>query len=214
VYQQILTYVYERSLLSPEILSDVALAETLHVSRTPVRTALARLESEGLVRKVPGRGWRTLPLTAVDVEEIFDLKEMLEAHAASRAAQIITPAQSAELLGIVSDMEQAAAAGDTARERETDLRFHNLLYHIAGNGRLAQMQFRLDSQWYRLRRGHIMQRGVMQQSTQEHRLLAEAIAAGDAALAGERARQHLRRLRNNLLDIMNNIIKPFLSISD
>jgi DNA-binding GntR family transcriptional regulator len=210
VYGQILHWLRERGVTSQEIVSDVSLAEELGVSRTPVRTALTMLECEGLLRRVRGKGWSTMPLSIRDIEEIFDLKEILEAYAASQAAHNLTPASAEALQNAMREMEEAIDRDDQDAEVAADLHFHELLLQIADNARLTEIDKRLDSQWYPLRKGSVMLQGGMTQSCQEHRLLVEAVLARDADRAAEMARAHHHRVRQDLINIMRNVLKPFL----
>ena len=212
VYEQTLKLLRDRGVAGPMTLSDVSLAERLGVSRTPVRTALTRLECEGLLRRVPGKGWCTIPLTLNDIEEIFDLKELLEAHAAYKAAQNLTPEGADALLSVMAEMEEAATNGDQEAEMAVDRRYHDLVLSIAGNSRLTEFDRRLDSQWYPLRKGFITLQGGMKISCEEHRLITEAIVARDPQLAAERARTHHQRVRESLLNIVENVLMPFLSL--
>ena len=210
VYEQLLQLLRRRGVIHPEILSDVSLAEELGVSRTPVRTALSRLEGEGLLRKVRGKGWSTLTLTVHDIEEIFDLKEILQPYVAAKAACNLTPAQADTLMEIIREMRNAVEQDDQDAEMAADLRFHELIFQIADNSRLSEFDKRLDCQWYPLRKGSFILQGGMNQSLQEHQLIAEAIVARYPDLASDLTRKHHQRVRHDLIHIMENVLRPFL----
>jgi len=212
VHERLLELLRKRGVTGSEFLSDVSLAQELKVSRTPVRTALTMLECEGLLHRVRGKGWSTIPLTIRDIAEIFDLKEILQAHAASQAAKKLTPEQANDLLEAMQAMEEAVERQNQEAEMATDLHFHEVVLLIADSSRLTEFEKRLDSQWYPLRKGSVMLQGGMKQSCQEHRLIMEAIVARDADLAAEMARRHHRRVRDDLIHIMQDVLKPFLGI--
>src|SRR5450759_3869501 len=91
VYTRILGILSNRIWTGAETLNDVTLAQSLGVSCTPVRLALAKLANQGLVRKMPGKGWVPIALTLKDIRDIFEIKEALEAQAVRRAAELIHP---------------------------------------------------------------------------------------------------------------------------
>ena len=210
VYSQVLNLLYRRGLTGVETLNGGNLAESLGVSRTPVNLALARLEGEGLVHRSATKGWVTIPLTLEDIEEIFDLKEVLEPLTARKAAQRITPEAATELMSIVDDMEMASKTRDLEKWLTADHRYHTLLFSTARSRCLARFQVDLNNQLYRLWVGYSSMEGHMAQSCVEHRIVAEAIVAREPDLAAERASQHIHSLRSSLIDVIKNILIPFL----
>lgn len=103
-----------------EVLKETRLAETIGVSRTPIREALSRLGNEGLVVLERYRRGRVASFSRADVAEIFRLRAMLEGHGAGRAATRITEAELAELERIEDRMEQVF----------DDLGWHRHLLHF------------------------------------------------------------------------------------
>lgn len=210
VYDRILALLHRRGLTSVEALNASSLAKELDVSRTPVNMALVRLESEGLIRKSAGQGWISPPLSLEDIEEVFDLKAMLEPLVARKAAENVSPKTAAELLGIVEEMETACEAKDLDRWLAADHRYHKILHDIAGNRRLKQFLERLNNQLYRLLVGHMATEGRMASASKEHRLIAEAVVSGNPDLAADRAVQRIQILRASMMDVMKNVLMPFL----
>ncbi|MGQ9675555.1 MAG: GntR family transcriptional regulator [Chloroflexota bacterium] len=210
VYAQVLSLLYKRGLAGSEGVNAESLANNLGVSRTPVNMALMRLEQEGLVRWIPGKGWSTAPLTLADIQEIFDLKDYLEPLVARKAAENITPEKARELLAAVEQMERASQEGDLETWLAADRRYHDLLFNVAGNKRLRSFQDQLNKQLYRLWIGHASMSGQMSKSCAEHRLVAEAVASSDAEAAEAHALKHVRRLRASLVEVIQNILIPFL----
>lgn len=210
VYDELVNLVTGKGFVGPDDLSDARLAQDLGVSRTPVRMALARLESEGLVCRVRGKGWIVSPLTIKDIEDIFDLQELLESFTARQAATKMTPEAAAKLMKTVDDMKQAAAEGDVQEWFAADERFHDILYEVVGNERLRRFMGRLAAQWYRFRMGYVALEGQMAILYEEHRKIAEAIVSGNPDLAAENVVKHDRHIRDNLVNITRNILEPFL----
>ncbi|MBN1316072.1 MAG: GntR family transcriptional regulator [Anaerolineales bacterium] len=210
VYEQILDFLYYRGLSGIEVLSVGNLAEKFGVSRTPITMALVRLESEGLIKRSSAKGWATVPLTLADITEIFDLKDLLEPMVAKKAAENITPQAAEELESIMNLMEAASEARNLENWLSADHRYHDLLFRIANNQRLWKFQEELNKHLYRLWIGYSSMEGHMAISCVEHREVGEAVVAGDPELAEARALYHSQSLRKSLIDVVENVLIPFL----
>jgi DNA-binding GntR family transcriptional regulator len=121
-------------------LNEAELAESLGVSRGPVRETLARLVHEGLLLSRPHRGVFVPLLTEDDILDVFYAREALEAAAFRR---VITSPKSPDLLNsldeAVDGIARAADRGDWAEVGDLDLRFHSLVIEAAGSPRLSRM---------------------------------------------------------------------------
>ncbi|NJC73934.1 GntR family transcriptional regulator [Planosporangium thailandense] len=178
-------------LVAGQLYSVQDLADVLGVSRTPVREALIRLASTGMVRFERNRGVRILRNTAEDLEEIFELRLLLEVPAARQAVARMADDDVAELRRCLDGMNDAAAAGDEARLMESDRRFHTIILEAAGNRRLAAF---VDSL-----RDLVQTRGVSTAGTSrtlrdiadEHVPVLERIEARDADGAAGAMRSHV-----------------------
>lgn len=117
-------------------LAEEELAARLGVSRGPVRQALVRLEHEGLVRILPRRGAVVLGFTEEDVREVYDLRRLIEAHAARRSAAHASAEALAELRALAGQVVESAETSRFGREVSFDLDFHRHLVAMAGHRRL------------------------------------------------------------------------------
>ncbi|MFJ9054931.1 GntR family transcriptional regulator [Streptomyces sp. NPDC102409] len=164
-------------------LRERELAEALGVSRVPVREALMRLATEGLVVLEPRRGARVRRLTLRDVDELFDLRLSLEVFAARRAAEIVARGGCHDVLRKVLDEAGAATArGDAADIAAANTAFHAELITMTGN-RLLQSSFQPSlglMHWLFRLTG--TERGAGQHCA-EHRQICDAIGAGRPRLA-------------------------------
>lgn len=178
------------------------LARDLQTSRTPIREALRRLEAEGLLEVLPHRGARVSEWTAEDLREVYDLRSVLEAMAAERAAARIGEATLAELGALCDEMdEQAAAQTSTSRDRVSELnnRYHDLVRDAAASPRLNSMiqsvvQLPLVAAAFHRYRGPDMQR-----SANQHRELIEALRVRDGLWAGAVMRAHVLAAKATLI---------------
>lgn len=114
-----------------------ALADVLGVSRTPVREALIKLASRGMVRFERNRGVRILEMSDVDLQEIFELRLLLEVPAAVSAVAKVTPDGIASLRAIIDAQERAAITADERELWQLDRAFHRGVLLMGGNRRLA-----------------------------------------------------------------------------
>ncbi|WP_197522709.1 GntR family transcriptional regulator [Occultella aeris] len=178
-----------------ERLTSVRLAEELGVSRTPIRAALARLKSEGLVEFTDGRAAWIPPLTVEAVEEAYEISEALEPLLVARVATTATDEQIEEIADAVSHMEDAARAADQYAWAEADERFHTLVHTYAGRETTAEMLGRVGTVIDRIRflSLNLHPEGAAL-SAQEHRGVVDALAARDAEQARTRHAAHLRRV--------------------
>jgi DNA-binding GntR family transcriptional regulator len=204
-YDQIRQSIVEGRYPPGSRLVEQRLAEQLALSRTPVREALRRLEAEGLVVSERNRGSVVRPVTARDVEDLYDLRVRLESLAAERAAERATAADLAALTQAVEDFDAAvpgAAGGDldgVRRLAAANKRFHDGVLAAAGNHRLSRVlagTVDLPLVFQALRR---FGRPEHERSALFHRLVLEAIAAGAGDRAGRLMTEHVLQGRDALL---------------
>jgi DNA-binding GntR family transcriptional regulator len=111
------------------VLVEATLAEQMNVSRAPIREAIQILENDGLVETVAYKGKRVKPLTAREVEETYNLREVFEVMAVRRILQYGRPV--AALWAHCHEMDRAADAGDQDKLTAADEAFHRTLIQVA-----------------------------------------------------------------------------------
>jgi DNA-binding GntR family transcriptional regulator len=179
------------------------LADDLGISRTPVREALIRLANEGLVEVVPRHGMRVLPVSPVDMKEIYVVLTALEGTAAEALAlRGPSDAELAPLVDATREMKRALKADDLDAWARADERFHQRLVELAGNRTLIDAVARLGDRVHRARMFTLRLRPKPVSSTQEHLAMLERIRAGDAPGAVEVNRKHRERASRELLAIV------------
>ena len=114
------------------------------------------------------------------------------------------------LMRILEGMEEAARRNDLDEWIVRDKEWHDLVFSILGNDRLEAIIHNLNDQWHRLRVGHIALGGRLQKSCAEHREISEAICAGDAEGAERAMKDHLHGLRESLVNVLENLLLPFV----
>ena len=182
---------------------EVALA--LGMSRTPVREALVRLQSEGLVEVVPRHGMRVLPVSPNDMREIYQILTALECMAAELLAQRMPSDQDlAPLVAATQAMDKALKGEDLDAWAAAAERFHAHLVDLAGN---RQLQATVLNYWDRAHRARMFTlrlRPKPVNSTQEHMQMVERLRAGDAAGAAAVTRAHRERASRELVTIFQH----------
>ena len=181
------------------------IALRLGMSRTPVREALIRLESEGLVELIPRRGARVLPISPSDMKEIYEVLTALEPSAAANlAGRKPSIAELEPLAKATQDMEDALSQNDHDTWAEADDRFHNDLLQLHGNRRLKDIVSALHDQVYRARIVTLRLRALPVQSTLDHRTILTHLSEGEAEEARVSFRMHRERAAEELLEILEN----------
>jgi DNA-binding GntR family transcriptional regulator len=179
-----------------EIYSAPALAAVLGVSATPIREAMLELTADGLVEAVPNRGFRVVELSQHDLDEIFELRLMLEVPAAQESARRgISPADQARFLEMAELIEKRAQDGDTVGFLAADRDFHLGLIATLGNSRLVDIVSRLRDQARLYGLPMLAQRGELRESAREHREMLEAICRQDAGVVAAVTTHHLEHTR-------------------
>src|SRR5262245_43983214 len=150
VYEALVELVIAGRLQPGQHLVETELARQLGVSRQPVREALHRLEAEGWVDLRPNQGAFVHVPTDHEVNELLDVRELLEVETGRLAARVAAPNQLARLRDICRGGEDAVSAGDTARFVAVNNEFHATLAEIAGNAVLAELSQIVSrrARWY------------------------------------------------------------------
>lgn len=183
--------------------TEPEIALRLGMSRTPVREALIRLQSEGLVELIPRRGARVLPLRADDMREIYEVLSALEPQAAAGiAAQRPSATALRPLDDAMAQMEAALEVDDLDAWALADDAFHLSLLDLHGNGRLRSTVVALNDQVYRARMVTLRLRECPVRSNVEHRQILEYLRAGEAEEAHSVFRAHRRRAAKELVSIL------------
>jgi DNA-binding GntR family transcriptional regulator len=174
-----------------ERLVETDLGERLGVGRGPIRTALLRLESEGLVERERNRGAKVRLVSEREAVEILETRAVLEGVAARYAAMKATPADARELREILAVMRQRLDSGDLLGASEQNVVLHRRVLELADHGTVRRLISALNSQIVRFQYRTILAPGRSEASFAEHTAIVDAIVAGDAVTAETEMRRHL-----------------------
>lgn len=178
------------------------LAERLGISRTPVREALLRLEAEGLIHTAPRVGYFVTKITRRDLEELFELRQLLESHATRKATALLSEDDLAYADRLLAESEAGVERGELEKFQQAEIAFHNLFVERAQNQRLVAMMGTLYDLTYRQRMLSLQSLDNVRQSIVEHRRIVETLRRRDGELAGQRMAEHVAAARDRLLQFV------------
>ncbi len=174
-----------------ERLDETTLAERYGVSRTPIREALQRLASSGLVDSKPRRGVFVRNLGPVELIEMFEAMAELEATCGRLAAGRVGDKALAEIRDANRLCACALKAQDADAYYRENERFHHLIYRASGNSFLEQTAAKLHMRLRPFRRMQLRLRGRMTQSMAEHEAIVAALSDSDGECAARQLRDHV-----------------------
>lgn len=186
-----------------EKLSETRLVEDLNLGRSPIRTALARLGGEGWIKVLPQSGTFVRDLSPQEVADIAELRLLLEAHAARRAAERIGDHDLNLLRTEFEALKAKGVEGHFEDFLRLDDRFHTTLHRVAGNQRVADILQNLRDQIHWIRVVNAIVPGRVAESLKEMDRVLVALERRDAEEAAKAMRQHI-----------GNIASSFATVSD
>jgi DNA-binding GntR family transcriptional regulator len=204
-YEALKEAIIRGSLRAGQRLVETQLAETLNISRTPLREAILKLQSEGFVQRLSSGGTRVRPLSADEVRHLYAIREVLEGLAAREAAERITLEQLERLDQLTRELEAIEASTDVDRIARVGEQFHRIILEAGGNRQLAEhlRQLRDQIQRYRYLTIEVVGRG--RAAAGEHTALLEALRKRDPAKAEKVARWHIQRARQSMISRLREI---------
>lgn len=186
-----------------ERLMEVAIAEQMGVSRTPVREAIRRLEAEGLVTMVPRKGTHVSELSSKDIIDVLEVRGALDKLAAGLAAKRIKPQQLRALESIhkqyIAFVEKENIEGAVRK----DIEFHDAIYAASGNSRLIGVLSTLKEHIYRFRVIYLRDMDIAEHVEQEHRQILDALKEGNEQLAAELAEKHIKSQMESIVEALS-----------
>lgn len=178
-------------LIEPDVhLSELDLASWLKMSRTPVREAMRRLESEGLLLNQPFRGAVVMRLDEHHIRELYAVRELLEVAAAGWCADHADPSNVRAITDIVE--EESRCLDDPRALIELNRRFHHEICEGAHNPFLAKTLRAIQDSFALLGKSNLLSGDRARSAHREHRAILDAIGKRDRKRAEEAARMHVQ----------------------
>jgi DNA-binding GntR family transcriptional regulator len=179
-------------------LVEADMSNAFHMPRAAVRTALVRLEHEGLVEREPHRGARVRLVSEQEAVEILQARAALEGLAAREAALRITRATAAEVREVLARQKAALGRQDLLGASDVNAELHAKIVQLSGHATAQRLIRSLNSQMVRFQFRTILIPGRPSQSHEEHSAIVEAVAAGEADKAERAMRRHLTNVAKAL----------------
>ena len=174
-----------------ERLMEIHLAKKLGVSRTPVREAISMLEQEGLAVTYPRRGAQVAKMTVKDLDDVLEIREVLDTLAASLACRNMNSDDINNLAAACADFEKATRGNDIREVVRTDEAFHNVIYEASGNPRLRAILLNLKGQMYRFRFEYVKDKSNYPFLIKEHKDILEALKTRNEEEVIKHTKKHL-----------------------
>lgn len=188
-----------RGVLKPGVdLSMSKLAADLQVSRMPVREALKKLKSEGIVKIQPQKGVRILPVSPDDLRELADIRVALECMAIKLSLHRMTDADFQALEKVIDDM---AKEHDNLQIFNLAEKFHDILYDASNNTQLIEL---INQTRYKFNRYLWIYAVTFKNVEEIHHVLLETIKSGDKGRATLAMEEHIRQTARKVMSVINH----------
>ena len=213
-YDLLVGKILDLTLKPGEVVTEFSLSGKYGIGRTPIREALKRLELEGLIQ-TRNRTKIIQTLRQKDVEEIFDIKIMLESKMARMAAIQGDEKQRQKLAKIIQSMRdfrqtiltERLVNNDYLEEwLDLDRSFHSVIFEMADNERVVRIIHNLNLQWHRFKVGLIAIEDRIEKAVDEHYVIGMAIINNKPAEAESLMREHLSSLRIVIITVMRAFV--------
>jgi DNA-binding GntR family transcriptional regulator len=191
VHERLREMIFSGALQAGQALRQEEIARNLGVSRLPIREALNRLATEGLVELKPRRGFYVASLDLDEIEDIFDMRSLLEARAGHLATEKRTVEDADAVDELVARIEATVNAPiDFDRYAQLNLRFHERFYQSCGRKHLRRQISLLRDAVAPMIRILALEDGELRRAQEEHRALSSAFRNGDADRVAELCKEH------------------------
>ncbi len=201
-YRSLVERIVTLELPPGSVLTESRLMQELKIGRTPIREAVQRLIAEGLVTHLHHRGMLVADIRAVEVQQIYEFRALIEGQAARLAAQRVTPPQLEELQRIHGEMDRSMADNDIDKFVTLDRRFHELLGHGSENQYLESVLLKLYNLHLRLWYFLVRKQGGLRETVHEHQEVIEALVRRNPEEAELAMRHYVMRVARQIRDVL------------
>ena len=185
-----------------ERLMELQLAAKLGVSRTPIREAIRMLEQEGLAITVPRKGAEVAKMTLKGMEDVLEIREVLDELAVQLACARITEEQLRLLKDRKQEFELSLKSGKLKAIAEADVKFHDVIYDATGNPKLVNLLNNLREQIYRYRVEYLKKAENHPILLREHEAIYQALINRDSEAARVSIREHVSNQANAVKEVI------------
>ena len=203
IYKDIRNDIMQGKLLPGQRVVESVLVERFKVSRSPIRESLRRLESEGMITLEHNKGITVSRLSSQEIEEIYNLRWLLESYAARLSAERATRNDVAYLKDLNSKLKAAARNYDLMSWIQNNVLFHDFLSENSGNGNLTQVLSTIKRRVYRYHYMIIRIPGHFKTYLDQHEGILKACENKDGKGAERHMKAHLQTIKRVLIDYLD-----------
>lgn len=198
VYAQLRDFVLNGAVSSGDRLDEVSISRQLGVSRTPLREAIGKLVMEGLVEHRPFQGNFVREFSTQEIQELFEVRSVLEGLAARLAAERMSPEGIDTIRGILDEVRDALGKGDLERYASADRRFHETIARYSQNPTLIEMLRQLSGKIQTARVLANRDHDVVSRTAHERPLILTALENKDGDAAARLLQEHIKGVAESL----------------
>lgn len=203
-YREIESMILARELETGERLNDSHLAKRFGISRGPVREAIGRLASAGLVEMIQNKGAYVRVIDVKDALEIYDIRAALERAGVLAASRNMNHEHLARLRRQVESLDAFEYKGDRESYFFANLEFHRMIHEAAGNDRLLELIERFSRELRLFRHISLITAGIHDSNIEHHRIL-KALEQGDGEGAAAAMENHVSQAKERLIVLAENL---------
>ncbi len=194
IFEKLQQAIYSGKLKSGERLTEKKIAEELGVSRTPVREALYRLTSLGLIKMIPHRGFLISRWSSKEIKDVIELRIALEVFAVKLAIQRILPSEINELKVLVAKMEKAVKEEDIMKASHLNSLFHDRIVLASKNKELFEVMEPIKNKIYHFRIISISTPNRLKKSLKEHKEILNALISKNSGVVQKLMAKHIQKV--------------------
>ena len=212
IYKHLFDKIQNGEVTADDRFVEWRVAKELNASRTPVREAFQRLEHEGLFERLPQGGMRLKPVTVRAVNQIFDIRSLLEPYAVRLACENISSEDILNLKQIIAASSEVIASESLEQEDKIrrllklNTEFHDIIYFSTDNPFLIQIITKLKSIVLHMRSLGVREYSAWQKAWDEHDMLISYLESGEKERAADLIKRHVENAKSDVIAHANKFI--------
>lgn len=186
------------------VYNEMSVSQELGLSRTPVREALLRLSSEGLITFLPRKGFVVTSFTEKEIEEIFELRLILESVVIKKIVSKISLKNIEKLREYLELQREAAAKNDYHAFMLSDRAFHKTFFELAGNFKLTEIMDNFQDICHMIGVCYLKVDGLYERSINDHEAVLKSIETGDVNKAETAIAKHICQVKTAVMETLTS----------
>ncbi len=214
VYKSLRLDIVSGKLPSGTRLTETAIADSLNVSRTPVREALQKLSQEKLLIAIPKAGYMVEDLSDNEIQDLFTTRMEVEQIAVQKAIENITVEELKSLDDNLEQIKASIKSGEHFKITELDIAFHTIIYKAARSKSLFRVCKNLSDLTIKYRHGLNLVPNLWSELLQQHIKIYQALISKDKEKAAQAIASYAKHTKSQLMDVMKKVRSDTFSRED